>query len=149
MGGEWNIFMFRAPNVVAPVCVNWGPVVWTRWTRLIIYWHIRDLWGPVNLVALTIAALNVTLPSFTDVHWDSVRVTHRLLVEVFTRKMTLGWGRTRPDSLIVIVKGGHLYCLCGSRVSCLSGYFPCKVYIDSKLHDTFEYVWCVFAAVIP
>jgi hypothetical protein len=80
--------------------------------------HIHDLWGPANLVASTVAELDDTLHRFMDVHWDSVRATHRLPVEVFVWKTTLGWGRTRPDSLIVIVKGGHSWCLCGSRVSC-------------------------------
>jgi hypothetical protein len=44
---------------------------------LIMYWRIRDLWGPTNLVASTITELDDTLPRFTDVQWDSVRVTHR------------------------------------------------------------------------
>jgi hypothetical protein len=39
-------------------------------------------------------------------------------VEVIAWKTALGRGRSRPDSLIVIMKGGHLCCLHGSRVSC-------------------------------
>jgi hypothetical protein len=42
---------------------------------LIMYWCIRDVWGPVNLVASTIAELNDTLPRFTDDRSDSVRAT--------------------------------------------------------------------------
>jgi hypothetical protein len=61
---------------------------------LILYWHIRDLWGPANLVALTIAEFDDTLPRFTDVHWNSVRATHGLSVEVFAWKTTLEQGRT-------------------------------------------------------
>jgi hypothetical protein len=32
--------------------------------------------GPTNLVALTVAELDDTPLHLTDVHWDSVRVTH-------------------------------------------------------------------------
>jgi hypothetical protein len=117
-GGEWNVFMFRALKVVAPTYVDWGPIVWPRWTRLIICWHIRDSWGPTKLVASTVTELDDTLPHIMDIHWDSVWATHRLPVKVFTWKTVLGQGRTRLDSLIVIVKGGHSCCLCGSRVSC-------------------------------
>jgi hypothetical protein len=49
---------------------------------------------------------------------DSVQANHRLPGKVFTCKTTLGWGRTRPDSMIVITKGGYSYCFRGSRVSC-------------------------------
>jgi hypothetical protein len=34
--------------------------------------------------------LDDTLPLFMGVHWDSLRATHRLPVEVFAWKMTLG-----------------------------------------------------------
>jgi hypothetical protein len=51
--------------------------------------------------------LDDILPRFTSVHWDSVRVTHGLPVEVFPWKMALGRGRTRTDSLIVNPNGGH------------------------------------------
>jgi hypothetical protein len=44
---------------------------------LIMYWRIRDLWGPTNLVASTVIELDDTLPRFTDVQWDSVQATHR------------------------------------------------------------------------
>jgi hypothetical protein len=40
---------------------------------------------------------------------DSVQATHGLHFEVFTWKTTLGHGRTWPDSLIVIAKGGQLF----------------------------------------
>jgi hypothetical protein len=83
-----------------------------------MYWWIHDLWGPANLVASTVTELYDTLPRFTDVQWDCVWATHGLPVEVLAWKTTLGWGRTWPDSLIVIAKGGHLWCLRGSRVSC-------------------------------
>jgi hypothetical protein len=34
------------------------------------------LWGPTDLVALTVAELDDTPPYLTDVHWDSVGATH-------------------------------------------------------------------------
>jgi hypothetical protein len=33
---------------------------------LIMYWCIHDLWSPTNLVALTVAELDDTLPRFID-----------------------------------------------------------------------------------
>jgi hypothetical protein len=41
---------------------------------------------------------------------------------------------TRLDSLIVNAKCGHSLYLCGCVM--LSGYFPCKVTIDSNLRET-------------
>jgi hypothetical protein len=35
---------------------------------LIMYQRIRDLWGPTNLVALTVAELDDTPPCLTDVY---------------------------------------------------------------------------------
>jgi hypothetical protein len=32
-----------------------------------MYWYIRDLWGPTNIVALTVIELDNTLPRFMDV----------------------------------------------------------------------------------
>jgi hypothetical protein len=78
---------------------------------LIMYWRIWDLWGPTNLVASTVAELDNTLPRFTNVQWDSVWATHGLPIKVLMWKSALGRGRTRPDSLIVIAKGGHSCCL--------------------------------------
>jgi hypothetical protein len=60
---------------------------------------------PANLVSSTVTELDNTLPRFTDVQWDSARVTHGLPIEVLTWKTALGRGRTQPDSLIVIAKG--------------------------------------------
>jgi hypothetical protein len=84
-------------------CVSWTMLQ----QALIVYWHIQDLWDPVNLVTLTVAEFDDTLPRFTEVHWNSVRATHRLPIEVFAWKMALGQGMTHPNSLIVITKGGH------------------------------------------
>jgi hypothetical protein len=41
-----------------------------------MYWCIRDLWVPANLVASTVVELDSTPQCLTDVHWDSVGATH-------------------------------------------------------------------------
>jgi hypothetical protein len=84
----------------------------------VVYWCIWAIWNLGNWVASTVTELDNPLPRFTDDRRDSVRVTHGLPDEVFTWKTTLERGRTRPDSLTVIAKGGHSCCLCGSRVLC-------------------------------
>jgi hypothetical protein len=43
---------------------------------LIMYWRIRDLWCPTNLVASIVTELDDTLPHFMDVQCDSVWATH-------------------------------------------------------------------------
>jgi hypothetical protein len=68
--------------------------------------HTRFM-GSRKLSSLTVIELDDTLPCFTCVYWDSVRVTHGLSIEVFTWKTTLGRGRTWLDSLIVNANDGH------------------------------------------
>jgi hypothetical protein len=62
-GGEWFVFMFRAPNVVALACVNYGKS-WLGLVdqALIMYWCIHDLWGLANLVASMVTELYNTPP---------------------------------------------------------------------------------------
>jgi hypothetical protein len=76
--------------VVAPACVGQGPC-WLGLNEqaLIMYWRIWDLWGPTNLVALTVADLDDTPPYFMDVQWDSVRATHGVSVKAYTWKTAL------------------------------------------------------------
>jgi hypothetical protein len=55
-GLEWSRSQIRSSKVVAPACVDQGP----RWLgpneqALIMYWRIRDLWGPTNLVVVHIS----------------------------------------------------------------------------------------------
>jgi hypothetical protein len=57
--------------------------------HLIMYWHIRDLWGPASLVALCVVKLDDTLPLFTGVQWNSVWATLGVSAEAYTWKMTL------------------------------------------------------------
>jgi hypothetical protein len=60
--------MFGASKVVAPTCVDQGPHrLGPVDQALIMYWHIQDLWGTVNLVASTVTELDDTLPYLTDV----------------------------------------------------------------------------------
>jgi hypothetical protein len=52
-------------------------VGWVRMNKLLImYWHIQDLWGPTNLVALCVAGMKDILPYLTDVKWDSAWAIH-------------------------------------------------------------------------
>jgi hypothetical protein len=104
-GGSPRLCRLRTTSV--------GPCCNKHW---VVYWRIQDLWGPVNLVALTVAELDDTVLYFTD---DigivfGPRTTHRgFCVEDDTR---VWW--TRLNYLIVIMKCGHSCCLRGSRVSC-------------------------------
>jgi hypothetical protein len=77
--------------VLIRVCVGWAPLH----QALTMYWRIRDLWGPANLVASTVTELDNTLPCFADVQWNSVQATHGVPIEVFEWKTTLGWDRTQ------------------------------------------------------
>jgi hypothetical protein len=106
-----------------------------------MYWCIRDLWGPANLLASMVIELDDTLPRFTVVQWDSVRATYGLPVEVFTWKTSLGWGRTRSWLFDSHHKRWPLVLPLWLTCVVLSGYFPCKVYIDSNLCNTLRYGW--------
>jgi hypothetical protein len=44
--------------------------------HLIMYWHIRDLWGPTNLVVLCVTEMEAILPYLIGVHRDSAWDTH-------------------------------------------------------------------------
>jgi hypothetical protein len=81
-----------------------------------MYWLIRDLWGPANLVASTVAELDNTLLYFTDdigiVFGPTTDYPRGFRVEDGTR---IRWARL--DFLIVITKGDHSCCLRGSCVS--------------------------------
>jgi hypothetical protein len=53
-------------KVVASACVDWGPIVWPRWTRLsCVLTHMRFM-GSHKLSSLTIIELVDILPRFTD-----------------------------------------------------------------------------------
>jgi hypothetical protein len=132
----------------SPACVDWGLIVWPRGTRLIMYWRIWDLWGSANLVSSTVTELDDTdLASWMyngrvfGPPMDAHRSYHmedstgaRLDPAQLFHSHRERWSLVVPSWLTSVV---------------LSGYFPCKVYIDSKLHDTLRYGWCLFAVVIP
>jgi hypothetical protein len=88
-----------------------------------MYWRIHDLWGSANLVASTVTELDDILPRLMDTNWDSVWATHGCPSRLSCGRLSLGRGRTQPDSLIVIVEGGHSWCPRGSRVSCCQVIF--------------------------
>jgi hypothetical protein len=91
-----------------------GPCCNKHW---VVYWPIRDLWGPTNLVASTVDKLDDTPLYFTDdieiVFGPPMNYPSRFRVEDGTR---VRW--VRLNYLIVIMKGGHSCCLRGSHVSC-------------------------------
>jgi hypothetical protein len=74
--------------------------------------HIKSL----NWVASCVNKLDDTLPRFMGAQWDSVQTTHGMSAEAYAWKTTLGWGRTRPEFLIVswtIATRGALWaCVC-------------------------------------
>jgi hypothetical protein len=110
----------------SPTCVDWGPIIWPRWIRLIMYWHTQDLLGPTNLVASIIDELDNTPPYLMDVHWDSVGPPMDAYRGITWKTCTrVRWARL--NSLIVVVNYGHSWCLHGSHVSWCLDYVPCKV----------------------
>jgi hypothetical protein len=111
-----------------------------------MYWCIRDLWGPTNLVPSTVGELDDTLPHFTDVQWDSVWATHGLPIEVFMWKMALGRGS--PRSWLFDSHRERWPLMVHSWLACvmLLGYFPCTGTIDSNVHNTLGYGWSLLAA---
>jgi hypothetical protein len=113
---------------------------------LIIYWCIWDLCGPANLVALTIAKLDDTLPRFADDRRDSVCATHGLPIEVFAWKMALGRGRTQSRLFDSHHERWPLVVPSWLKCVVLPGYFPCNVSNDSNLRDTLGYGWSLLAA---
>jgi hypothetical protein len=110
-------YQIWSSKVVAPTCVDWGPIVWPRWTRLsCVLTHTRFM-GPINLVASTVAELDDTSLYFTNdigiVFGPPTTTRWGFCVEDDTR---VRWARL--DSLIVNAKDGHSWYLCGSCVSC-------------------------------
>jgi hypothetical protein len=47
--------------------IGWAPLQ----QALILYWRIRDIWCPTNLLALMVAELDDNLPHFMDDRRDS------------------------------------------------------------------------------
>jgi hypothetical protein len=73
-----------------------------------MYLHIRDLWGPTNLVVSMVTELDDTLPCFTDVQWDSVWATHGCPSRLSHGRRHLGEVGLGPNSLIVTVTPSNM-----------------------------------------
>jgi hypothetical protein len=56
----------QSSKVVAPTCVDWGTIVWPRWTRLSCVLMQMGFMGSHKLSSLTVLELDDTLPHFTD-----------------------------------------------------------------------------------
>jgi hypothetical protein len=132
-GGSPHLCRLRTASVV-PCCNK-------HW---VVYWHIRDLWGPANLVASTVAELDDTPLYFTD----DIGIVFGPPTDYPVRfsRGRRHWGTVGPTRLF------DSQCERWSLVipmwfTCvmLLGYFPCKVTIDSNLRDTLGYEWGLFA----
>jgi hypothetical protein len=93
--------------------------------HLNVLMHTGHMESP-NLVALCVDKLDVSLPRFTSVQWDSVWATHAVSAEAYAWKTALGQGRTRPDFWShheLLPLGVPSYPMC----AVLSSLYPCKV----------------------
>jgi hypothetical protein len=141
-------YQIRSSNVVAPVCIDWGPIVWPRWTRLSFVLTHTWFMGSHKLSSFDGCWVERHPTVLHGWHWDSVRATNGLPGEVFMWKTTLGYGG--PARLFDSqCKMWPLVIPVWFTCVMLSGYFPCNVTIDLKLRDTLGYGWSLFAAVIP
>jgi hypothetical protein len=110
----------------------------------VVYWHIRDLWGPTNLVASTVTELDDTPLYFTD----DIRIVFGPPTDYPVRfsRGRRHLGTVDPARLFdsqcerwPLVIPVWFTCVV------LSGYFHCKVTIDSNLCDILGYGWGLFA----
>jgi hypothetical protein len=125
-GWEWSGSKIWSSKVVAPPVSVKGHVGRVRMNKhLNVLTHKRHMESP-NWVASCVDEFDGILPRFTDVQWDSVRITHGMSIEAYTWKTTLGRGRTRPGLLvtswIVVTRGAS-----GPACVVLSGLYPCKI----------------------
>jgi hypothetical protein len=82
--------MFKVPKVVAPRLCRLRTDPLASVNKIDYVLTHTGLWGPINLVALTVTKLDDTLHRFTDVQWDSYLGHPRMPVEVITWKISLG-----------------------------------------------------------
>jgi hypothetical protein len=105
-----------------------------------MYWHIRDLWGPANLVTSIVAELYDTLPYLQDVHGivcgPPMDACQGITWKACTR---VRWALL--DSSIVVMNCDHLWCLHESHMSCCQVLSLARLYIDLNLCDTLGYEW--------
>jgi hypothetical protein len=91
-----------------------------------MYWRIWDLWGPANLVALWVTESGGSLSHLWMSRRDSVGPPTDSLVCGITWKMTLGRGRTQPNSLLTfwtVATHGPLWLMC----VVMSDLHPCMI----------------------
>jgi hypothetical protein len=88
---------------------------------LIMYWHIQDLWGPMNLVATTVAKFDDTPPYLMDVIGIVCGPPMDARQDITWKTSTrVRWAHL--NSLIAAVNYGHSWDLHEPRVSC------CQIY---------------------
>jgi hypothetical protein len=137
-----DCFHVRSSNGGSPrLCQLRTASVWPWGTSIDYVLVHMGLWHPTNLVASTVAELVNTLHFLIDVHWDNVWATHGCPSRLSCVRHALGWCMTWPDSLIVIVKGGHSWILREPGVTCCLVISLARLYIDSNLCDTLRYGW--------
>jgi hypothetical protein len=78
-------------KVVAPTCVDWGLIVWPRWTRLNRVLTHTGFMGSHKLSSFNGRWVGWHSTVLHGWHWDSVRATHGLPGEVFAWKTALGY----------------------------------------------------------
>jgi hypothetical protein len=140
----------RSSKVVAPACIDWGLIVWPRWTRLSFVLMNTGFMGSHKLSSFDVRWIGWHSTVLHEWHWDSVHATHGLPGEVFTWKTILGYGGPGPARLFDSqCERWPLMIPVWFTCVVLSGYFSCKVTIDSNLCDTLRYGWSLFAVVIP
>jgi hypothetical protein len=129
-----------------PYLCRLSPVsVGSEWTSFELCTGAYEIfWGLTNLLALTVTELDDTLPYLMGDTRDSTWATHCVSTEAYTRKTCTRVRWAWLDSLIVVVNSCHLWCLCGSRVSCCQVISLARLTIDSNLRDTLENEWCLF-----
>jgi hypothetical protein len=132
-GGSLHLCRLRTAPVV-PYCNK-------HW---VAYWHIRDLWGPTNLVASTVAELDDSPLYFTD----DIGIVFGPPMN-YPARFSHGrrhYGTVDPARLFDSqCKMWPLVIPVWFACVVLSGYFPCNVTIDSNLRDTLGYGWGLFA----
>jgi hypothetical protein len=127
-GGSPQLFQLRTASV--------GP-----WGASIDYvlTHTR-LWGPANLVTLTVVEFDDTTPYLTDaigIVCGPPTDAHRGITWKTCTRVRWAW----LDSLIVVVNCGHSWDLREPHVSFCHIISLTRLHMDLNLHDTLGYGW--------
>jgi hypothetical protein len=119
-----------------------GPCCNKHW---VVYWRIWDLWGPANLVALTVAELDDTPLYFTD----DIGIVFEPSTDYPSRFLCGRWhlGMVGPAQLFDSHRERWSLVL-PSWLTCVvlpDWYLAMLYYIHSNLCDTLGYGWGLFA----